>query len=288
MGNEVAKKGYEMVGEQPVGSLGPKGVWAVYDARHKATGRAASVLMFDKRVLSKAKVPKRLREQVLTVLRRDIKALATLRHPHVVQVVDQVEESSKLLCVIVEPLRGCLQDVYDVGKRLPAAGAGAGAESGGAASPAVASSAELPSQFEVAVGALRVAEALSFLHRHASLVHMGVTPEARTIPHRLCACCCVDCRLMWWTGRGTASCARHAHVLLRHPWPLQLCCYGVDCRPKQCIAVTQQGTWKLAGFGFSFASDGPEAAGCPFFHDARKGGSRVLASCLALGWLQQL
>ena len=74
MGNELTKKGYA-VADEPCGSLGPKGIWSVYSAKHKTTGRDASVLLFDKKRLAAAKLPKATCEAVLAMLRRDIKKL---------------------------------------------------------------------------------------------------------------------------------------------------------------------------------------------------------------------
>jgi len=76
MGNEITKKGY-VVDPEPCGTLGPKGVWSVYGARHKANGRKASVLMFDKARLAKAQLRKDRADAVLKVLRNDIKRMVT-------------------------------------------------------------------------------------------------------------------------------------------------------------------------------------------------------------------
>lgn len=201
MGNEVAKKGYD-VEDAACGFLGPKQLWHVHRATHKRSGRRVSVLLFDKTRLARAKLPKAMRESVIDVARKAIKKLVTygagvpkslvttawltvlpcrLRHPHVLQVVEQVDETSKLLAVIVEPIKGCLNDQYT---HTPPTGASidgaAGAGAGGIVTQPT--SKELPSAFEVAVGTTRVAEALAFLHDHAHTLHMDVSPHVRCVP----------------------------------------------------------------------------------------------------------
>ena len=76
MGNEVAKKGYD-VEDAACGFLGPKQLWHVHRATHKRSGRRVSVLLFDKTRLARAKLPKAMRESVIDVARKAIKKLVT-------------------------------------------------------------------------------------------------------------------------------------------------------------------------------------------------------------------
>lgn len=73
MGNEIAKK-YD-VQEVPRGTAGPRGVWNVYDGVERRTNTLVSVFIFDKGVLEQ--VPKGSREDVLNILRNDMKMLVT-------------------------------------------------------------------------------------------------------------------------------------------------------------------------------------------------------------------
>jgi len=109
----------------------------------------------------------------------------------VLEVYEQVEETKKMLAVIVEPIRGSLADVYDPAGHTNTRTAAEPAlqapqpSSRGACAPAAAavasnkSAVELPSQFEVALGAYHVATALGVIHSRANLLHLDISPHVR-------------------------------------------------------------------------------------------------------------
>ncbi|CAN0461290.1 unnamed protein product, partial [Ectocarpus sp. 8 AP-2014] len=106
---QIAKK-YEM-GEEPSASGGLACLWKIYKATDKATGKPVSVFVFTKEDLKD--VDKALREQVLVILRRELKVLEGMgarKHPSVVRHIESFEETKKLLAFVTERVSCSLAD----------------------------------------------------------------------------------------------------------------------------------------------------------------------------------
>ncbi|KAJ5176410.1 uncharacterized protein N7482_002287 [Penicillium canariense] len=78
------------------------GPWKIHDAKQKSTGTAASVFIFDRKILEprsggfssrSGSSSKKLQEDVIDRLKREASNLARLRHPSILQVLEPVEET---------------------------------------------------------------------------------------------------------------------------------------------------------------------------------------------------
>ena len=168
------------------------GPWKIYPAKNKKTGKECSVFVFDKKSLidahrsglSRAEAAefKRAVEAAVERLKKEASAIAKLRHPGILEVVEPVEETrGGGLQFVSEPvtasLSGLLQD-KDEQER--------GGGVGGRASRYVTEDADGNrrrreieiDELEIQKGLLQVSKALEFLHENAGLVHGNLTPDA--------------------------------------------------------------------------------------------------------------
>lgn len=165
------------------------GPWKIYPAKNKKTGKEGSVFVFDKKSvldahrsgLNRAELAefKRAVEAVVERLKKEASAIAKLRHPGILEVVEPVEETrGGGLQFVAEPvtasLSGLLQEKDDQER------------GGGRASRYVTEDAdgnrrrrELEiDELEIQKGLLQVSKALEFMHENAGLVHGNLTPDA--------------------------------------------------------------------------------------------------------------
>lgn len=76
---------------QTTGSIPPHShecLWKVYQATAKNSGEPVSVFVLDKDELRASGMPKNEREQLLDIMRRDVKALKEMDHPRVLKMVE--------------------------------------------------------------------------------------------------------------------------------------------------------------------------------------------------------
>ena len=166
------------------------GVWRVYDAKNKKTGKAVSVFTFERKSLehqggdlrsrSNGASRRKIHEEVIERLKKEASSLARLRHPNVLQLIEPVEDTRNGgLTFATEPitatLAGLLQDKDDQDST--------GASRGGSSRYRVEGEdghqkeVELD-ELEIQKGLLQVAKGLEFLHESAGLVHGNLTPDA--------------------------------------------------------------------------------------------------------------
>ena len=166
-------------------SGGPCCLWRIYTARAKKEGAnpLVSAWILDKRALEAAggggggggggghhavtRPSARRLESFLEQCRRDVQALARLKHPGVMRLVHPLEETRTQLVFLTEPVFASLADL------LPSGDGGALPAALGAERRALRLG-----ELEVKHGLLQVAEALHFLHSEAGLVHKAVSPPA--------------------------------------------------------------------------------------------------------------
>ncbi|RDW59371.1 putative protein kinase Scy1 [Aspergillus mulundensis] len=167
------------------------GPWKIHDGKKKSTGTAASIFIFDKKVLeprsgglggrSGASI-KKLHEEVVERLKREAGNLARLRHPSILQVLEPVEETRNggLMFAterITASLAGLLQDKDSQ------------ENNGRTGSRPSQYMVEEPDgsrrrrdrdidELEIQKGLLQVSKGLEFLHESAGLVHGNLNPEA--------------------------------------------------------------------------------------------------------------
>ena len=168
------------------------GAWRVFDAKNKKTGKSVSVFVFERKSLephsgglssrSSGAGLKKLQDEVVTRIKKEFSMLARLRHPSVLEIAEQLEDTrSGGLMFATEPvtasLSGLLQQKDDQEKS---------GGTGGRPSRFVVeeengdrSKRELVlDELEIQKGLLQVAQGLEFLHESASLVHGNLTPDA--------------------------------------------------------------------------------------------------------------
>ncbi|KAK3303330.1 kinase-like domain-containing protein [Chaetomium strumarium] len=167
------------------------GPWKIYPAKNKKTGKECSVFVFDKKSLdahrsglSRAEVAefKRAADAVVERLKKEASAIAKLRHPGILEVVEPVEETRGgglqfVAEAVTASLSGLLQEKDDQER---------GGGVGGRASRYVTEDddgrrrrREIEiDELEIQKGLLQISKALEFLHDNASLVHGNLTPDA--------------------------------------------------------------------------------------------------------------
>jgi SCY1-like protein 2 len=167
------------------------GPWKIYPAKNKKTAKECSVFIFDKKSLdahrsgmSRAEVAdfKRALDAVVERLKKEASAIAKLRHPGILEVVEPVEETRGgglqfVAEAVTASLSGLLQEKDDQER---------GGGAGGRTSRYVTEDAdgnrrrrELEiDELEIQKGLLQVSKALEFLHDNAGLVHGNLTPDA--------------------------------------------------------------------------------------------------------------
>ncbi|KAJ5714988.1 uncharacterized protein N7483_012169 [Penicillium malachiteum] len=167
------------------------GPWKVHDAKKKSTGTAASVFIFDRKILeprsggfgSRAgSSTKKLQEDVIERLKREASSLARLRHPSILQVLEPVEETrSGGLMFATEPLTASLSGLLSEKSGQESAQSGGARSSRYAVEEADGSRRRRDveiDELEIQKGLLQVAKGLEFLHESAGLVHGNLNPDA--------------------------------------------------------------------------------------------------------------
>ncbi|KAL2266133.1 hypothetical protein VTJ83DRAFT_5485 [Remersonia thermophila] len=166
------------------------GPWKIYPAKNKKTGKECSVFVFDKKSLdshrnnlsrSEAAEFKRALDVVIERLKKEASAIARLRHPGILEVVEPVEETRGgglqfVAEAVTASLSGLLQEKDDQER----------GGAGGRASRYVTEDADGTrrrreieiDELEIQKGLLQVSKALEFMHEHAHLVHGNLTPDA--------------------------------------------------------------------------------------------------------------
>jgi len=187
------------ISPNPTSTAGP---WKIYDAKKKSTGKAHSVFVFDKKSLdaqggtlsrSSASAFKRAAEEVVERLRKEASALAKLRHPSVLELVEPVEDTrGGGLQFVTEAVTASLSSLLQEKDEQERSGGVGGRSSRYITedSDGTRRRRELEiDELEIQKGLLQISKALEFLHENAGLVHGNLTPDAILInaKARLCS-----------------------------------------------------------------------------------------------------
>ncbi|KAK4103325.1 ARM repeat-containing protein [Parathielavia hyrcaniae] len=166
------------------------GPWKIYPAKNKKTGKECSVFVFEKKSLdghrsgmtrAEAAEFKRALDEVVERLKKEASAIAKLRHPGILEVVEPVEETrGGGLQFVAEAVTASLSGLLHEKDDQERGGAG------GRSSRYVTEDAdgtrrrrELEiDELEIQKGLLQISKALEFLHENAGLVHGNLTPDA--------------------------------------------------------------------------------------------------------------
>ncbi|KEI41649.1 uncharacterized protein L969DRAFT_15672 [Mixia osmundae IAM 14324] len=151
------------------------GLWRVSRARHSRTGAEVSIWEYDKssgavrssHASSAYKGKARALELIGDTMRKDASSITRLRHPCVLEMVEQVEETNKLITFATEPITSSLRTALE--RQSP---------SKAGTHPV---SADGLDEVDVQKGLASVGKGLQFLHEQARLVHGNLTPDAIVI-----------------------------------------------------------------------------------------------------------
>ena len=152
MGSQLTKN-YD-VDKDPIASGGPGCSFKIHRAKRKDNHSEVSIFIFDKKEIDKKSSPSS-REELLNYLKKDAQNLARLKHPNLLNLIEQPQEDNKVLVYVTEPIECSLADLHqDYQKRRL-----------------------VPGELECKSILLEMMEALHFLHNTAKLVHLGLAPE---------------------------------------------------------------------------------------------------------------
>ncbi|EAW10082.1 putative protein kinase Scy1 [Aspergillus clavatus NRRL 1] len=167
------------------------GPWRIHDGKKKSTGTAASIFIFDKKVLEprssglgnrSSSALKKLQEDVVERLKREAGNLARLRHPSILQVLEPVEETrGGGLMFATESITTSLAGLLQAKEEQERTSRGGSRPSryvvGEPDGTRRRKDIEID-ELEIQKGLLQVAKGLEFLHESAGLVHGNLNPEA--------------------------------------------------------------------------------------------------------------
>jgi SCY1-like protein 2 len=164
------------------------GPWKIHDGKKKSSGTSASIFILDRKILeprtgafgarSSSSALKKIHEEVVERLKREVSSLTRLRHPSILQVLEPVEETrSGGLMFATEPITASLAGLLHEKDAQ---------EGGTRSSRFMVESADGTrrrreveiDELEVQKGLLQIAKGLEFLHESAGLVHGNLNPEA--------------------------------------------------------------------------------------------------------------
>lgn len=159
-GNAVTRD-YEVT--KHVGSAGPGLLWKLYSGYKKTTKQEATIFVLHKKSLEV--YSKKERELIIESFKKGSTQLARLKHPRILSLQHQLEESKDSLAFATEPCFCSVANVFGNHENMP--------------SP-------LSNEFinyklydvEIKYGLMQLAEALSFLHKDAKLMHRNISPES--------------------------------------------------------------------------------------------------------------
>ncbi len=168
------------------------GAWKVFDAKKKATGKAVSVFVFDRKSLephagglgsrSSGASLKKLHDEVISRVKKEANLLARLRHPSILELAEPIEDTrSGGLMFATEPITASLAGLLQEKDDQERAGGVAGRPSRYVVEEVDGHRRrrELEiDELEIQKGLLQISQGLEFLHESANLVHGNLNPEA--------------------------------------------------------------------------------------------------------------
>lgn len=155
--------------EEPTASGGLSCLWKIYSATEKVTSLPVSVHVFKKEELKD--LDKAIREQVLDILRRELKTLTLVNtagrpHPGVLRHVETFEESRTALAFVTERVACSLANAIGDGP------------SGGLPVRAASKLRRTFERYETARGFHGLVEGLQFVHTIKRRLHLNIAPES--------------------------------------------------------------------------------------------------------------
>eukprot|EP00760_Papus_ankaliazontas_P030626 PhM_4_TR4942/c1_g1_i1/m.30336/K17541/SCYL2; SCY1-like protein 2 len=149
----------------PVASGGHLHLWRIYNGVDKTSGESVSVFILDKAEVEKTvNGDKKVAADVVSWYKHSASQQVKLHHPHVLRVIAPLSESSSRLILVTEQVFGSISNA--IMKNYDGLTKGVSQAMKDFHLPAV----------EKQYGLYQLADALQFLHSHANVVHMNVTP----------------------------------------------------------------------------------------------------------------
>ena len=154
-------KNYE-VDKEPYMQAGLHSLWSVFAAKRKGReNQEVSIFMLDKRLWDKKKSEldnpnssPSMKDDAINLMKKDPMNLMKLRHPSILNLIEQPAEDDKYVVFITEPVTCSLNCLLKEEFRE-----------------------KIPSILEVKCIVLEIMEALNFMHQNAKCVHGGISPE---------------------------------------------------------------------------------------------------------------
>lgn len=146
-------------------------LWNVYRATKRGgQNQEASIFMIEKKAWDKKKSENtsegypspNMREEAFTCLRRDALSIMKLRHPSILNLIEQPSEDEKYIVFITERVEytlACLQEANTPGSNKDHLRE------------------KIMSRLEIKCLMLELMETLNFMHANAKVVHGGLSPE---------------------------------------------------------------------------------------------------------------
>jgi SCY1-like protein 2 len=162
-GNPVTRE-YDITSH--VGSAGPGLLWKLYAGFKKSTKQEATVFVLIKKSLEV--YPKKDRDLIIEAFKKGATQLARIKHPRILSLQHQLEESKDSLAFATEPCFCSVANALGNHENMPS---------------------ELPVDFlnfklfevEIKYGLMQISEALAFLHKDVKILHRNICPESIVI-----------------------------------------------------------------------------------------------------------
>ncbi|KAI0987932.1 hypothetical protein GJ496_011987 [Pomphorhynchus laevis] len=149
-GNPLTRE-YEIIKE--VGLAGPGNAWHIFSTVKKSTKEPGSMFLLEKRLWSKFN--KHTKDELIELFRNGVQQLTRLKHPRLLAIQHQLEESRDSIAFITEPVSCSLADCLR--------------HSGGSHNF---------SDIEIRYGIMQICNALKFLHDDGKILHGNICPES--------------------------------------------------------------------------------------------------------------
>jgi len=141
------------ISEEHVAAGGPNNIWKIHKASKKSNNSEISLFILDKGKLDKELSTEK--EEIYSLLKKEVKSLSKLRHPSILHIMEPLEEDAKLMCFGTEPIEGSLKYLIDTPSKRSL----------------------ILSELEIKTQILELINAVVFLHNNAHLLHLSITPE---------------------------------------------------------------------------------------------------------------
>ena len=152
MGNQLIKDTH--IEKESIGNAGIGSQWEMHSGhRLGKTKTPVTIFLFEKKSISK--VSSSLKEEALTLIKKEPQSLAKFKHPGILSLVDPLLEDQRSMGFVTEATKGSLQTLINSNKVADI----------------------FPTELDTKFHLLEIAETLSFLHNDVKSCHLSLGPE---------------------------------------------------------------------------------------------------------------